>query len=454
MPAGPSPGKFAGAGKPCPATILCGPGNNGGDGFVVARHLADAGWPVRLALLGAVAELKGDAAGVAAQWQGPVEPLCPDAVRDAELVVDALFGAGFSRTLEGVVAETLAACQPRRCVAVDMPSGVSGDLASVDALSLKADLTVTFFRLKPGHLLLPNRRWCGDTVVADIGFPGAVLGDIAPAQWRNHPDLWRHLLAAPSLESHKYSRGQVLVRGGAMAGAGRLAARGAARAGAGMVTLAGPTDQDHWRWGLPDAVVARAIAPADFGDAVADRKVAAAVVGPGNGVDDACREAVLAALASAKPVVLDADALTVMAAQPTTLFSAIDGPCVLTPHAAEFGRLFGQAGRDKMAAVRAAAAQSGAVVMLKGGDTVIASPGGRVVLNANAPAWLATAGVGDVLAGIVGALLAQGMPAFEAACAGAWIHGAAAAEVGAYLIADDLPDAIPGVMANLSADYG
>ena len=440
--------------KPCGTVILCGPGNNGGDGFVVARHLAEAGWSVTLALLGAAADLKGDAARAAGLWAGLVGPLVPAAVQGADLVVDALFGAGFSRSLEGAVAETLAAARPRWCVAVDMPSGVSGDRASVDPVTLPADLTVTFFRLKPGHLLMPNRNYCGETVVADIGIPDGVLTDIAPMCWQNHPDLWRQSLPMPTLESHKYTRGHVLVRAGAMGGAARLTARGAARAGAGMVTLAGPANQDHWRMGLPDAIITRAIAPGSFGDAVADRKVAAAVVGPGNGADDGCRDAVLGALATGKPVVLDADALSVMADHPTTLFTAIDGPCVLTPHTGEFERVFGPVGPDKLTAVRGAAAQSGAVVMLKGGDTVVASPGGRAVINRNAPAWLATAGAGDVLAGVVGALLAQGMPAFEAACAATWLHGEGAAEVGACLIADDLPEAIGRVMANLAVTYG
>jgi hydroxyethylthiazole kinase-like uncharacterized protein yjeF len=359
--------------KPSPTTILCGPGNNGGDGFVVARHLVESGWPVRLGLLGDPTELKGDAAKAASQWNKQVEPLGPNVVLGAELIVDAIFGAGLSRALDGVVAETLAACQPRWCVAVDMPSGVSGNRSSVDPGTLQADLTVTFFRLKPGHLLLPNRQWCGETVVADIGISAEILKQIDPAQWRNHPDLWREMLPRPHLESHKYNRGHVLVRAGEMGGAARLATQGAARAGAGMVTLAGPANQDRWRTGLSDSVIARAVSPTDFRDVAADRKVAAVVVGPGNGVDEACREAVLAALATGKPVVLDADALTCMADRPATLFTAIDGPCVMTPHGGEFQRLFGGADGDKLAAVRAAAAASGAVVMLKGGDTVISA---------------------------------------------------------------------------------
>ncbi len=439
--------------KPCPAAILCGPGNNGGDGFVVARHLAGAGWPVRLALLGSISDLKGDAAWAAGEWTGPVETLGPAVVDGAELIVDALFGAGLSRPLDGAVAETLAACRPRWCVAVDVPSGVSGDVAAVDPAALKADLTVTFFRRKPGHLLVPNRLWCGETVVADIGIRNGVLADIAPTQWLNHPDLWAGRLPVPTLADHKYSRGHLLVRGGVMAGAGRLAAAAAARSGPGMVTLAAAAADDSSP-GTPNSVIHRKVPAAAFGEALADRKVAAAVLGPGNGVDEACRDATAAALASGKPVVLDADALTVMAQGPGNMFDAIQGPCVLTPHAGEFERLFGAVGEDKLTSVRAAAAQSGAVVVLKGGDTVIAAPDGEAVINGNAPAWLASAGAGDVLAGVTGALLAQGMTALDAACAGAWIHGEAANRAAEYLIADDLAAHIPDVMANLVATYG
>jgi NAD(P)H-hydrate epimerase len=374
--------------------------------------------------------------------------LDPSVVAGAALVVDALFGAGLSRELDGSVPATLAACAGRPVIAVDTPSGVSGDTAQVDPAAPQARLTVTFFRQKPGHLLVPNRIACGRTVVADIGIPEDVLDTIAPQQWCNDPDLWRHLLPAPSLADHKYSRGHVLVRGGAMSGAGRLAAHAAARAGAGMVTLLAPAGGGA----LPDAVIVRADDPDGFAAAISEKKVTAAVVGPGNGVDAACRDAVLAALATAKPTVLDADALTVMADETGTLFDAIRGPCVLTPHSGEFARVFGATGADKLTAVRTAAAESGAVVVLKGGDTLVAAPDGRVILNANAPAWLATAGAGDVLAGIIGALLAQGLPPFEAAAAAAWIHGRAAEQAGAYLIADDLPGQVGNIMVSLAGD--
>jgi NAD(P)H-hydrate epimerase len=435
--------------------VLCGPGNNGGDGFVAARLLAEAGWPVRIALMGERAALKGDAAVMAAKWDGPVEDLGPEAVGDAELVVDAIFGAGLTRDITGPVAETLNVVRDRKLpvAAVDLPSGVQGDSGAVLGTALAADVTVTFFRLKPGHLLLPGRLLAGRVRVVDIGIPEAVLEPISPRQWQNTPDLWLNVFPWPQLDAHKYTRGHAVVISGlpGMTGAARLAARAALRVGAGLVTVAGPPESLRINAAHLTAVMARSVTDRDdLLHFIGDKRRNAALLGPGNGVTDDTRMNVLATLSLRKSVVLDADALTVFADDPGALFTAIKGDCVLTPHDGEFARLFPDlAKRDKLTRAREAARRSGAVVVLKGPDTVIASPDGRAAINGNAPAELATAGTGDVLSGLMTGLLAQSMPAFEAACAAVWMHGDAAARFGPGLIAEDLSEIIPAVLKAL-----
>jgi ADP-dependent NAD(P)H-hydrate dehydratase / NAD(P)H-hydrate epimerase len=437
-----------------PTVVLCGPGNNGGDGFVAARYLCEAGWPVRVALLGERARLKGDAALNAERWGDAIEPLGPASLEGAALAVDALFGAGLARPLDGAARETVEALDRRRLpvVAVDIPSGVKGDTGEILGAAPQAALTVTFFRRKPGHLLLPGRLLCGETIVVDIGIAAEVLSEIAPRLFANDPSLWIAAYPWPSLLDHKYRRGHALVVGGArMTGAAKLAARGALRAGAGLVTVAGP----------PEAELAYGLAMAgllieSFGDldtfkaVLAGRRKNAYLLGPGNEATAATQARVLAALETARPCVLDADALSCFEGEPRVLLSAIKGPCVMTPHEGEFSRVFAVAG-DKLSRARAAAKASGAVILLKGGDTVIAAPDGRAIINDNAPPELATAGAGDVLGGFVLALLAQGMAPFEAAAAAAWLHGEAAASIGPGLIAEDLPDALPPVLRRLKA---
>jgi hydroxyethylthiazole kinase-like uncharacterized protein yjeF len=439
---------------PTPVAVLCGPGNNGGDGFVIARLLRREGWPVRLGLLGDPARLKGDAAAMAARWTGPVEPASPALLQGCGLIVDALFGAGLDRPLAGAAAETVeavnAACVP--VVAVDVPSGVEGSTGRVAGPAVRAVRTVTFFRKKPAHLLVPSKFLCGETVVAQIGIPADVLETIRPMQWENGAALWRGTFPLPRPEGHKYTRGHAVVVSGPLAngGAARLAARAALRVGAGLVTVACP----------PDAVAAHAaqlnavmLAPfADFADVLADRRRNAVLVGPGNGVGAHTRAAALAALRADRACVLDADALTVFGEAPEALFDAVAGPCVLTPHDGEFARLFPDlAGSDKLDRARRAAARAGAVVLLKGPDTVVAAPDGRAAINGGAPPTLATAGSGDVLAGLILGLLAQGMPPFEAACAGAWLHGRAAALFGPGLIAEDIAETLPAALRELAA---
>jgi ADP-dependent NAD(P)H-hydrate dehydratase / NAD(P)H-hydrate epimerase len=438
---------------PRPLAVLCGPGNNGGDGFVAARILAERGWPVRLALLGARAGLKGDAATAAARWTGPVEPLGLAALDGAALVVDALFGAGLSRAIDGIAAEVIAVLGERGLpvVAVDVPSGVDGGSGEIRGAAPKAALTVTFFRRKPGHLLLPGRLHCGETLVAQIGIPSAVLATVAPDTAGNHPGWWFDKFPRPGATGHKYSRGHALIAGGAvMTGAARLAARAAARAGAGLVTIAAPAPAfPIYAAALTGVIVAPVTGAGQFDGLLADRRRNAALIGPGAGTGPETRDKVLAILHAGKHAVIDADALTVFADKPADLFGAIRGPCVLTPHEGEFARLFA-ASHSKLERVRRAAKASGAVVLLKGADTVIAAPDGRAAINENAPPTLATAGSGDVLAGIATGLLAQNMPAFEAACAAAWLHGEAAARFGPGLVAEDLVDLLPPVLAELT----
>ncbi len=435
-----------------PVVVLCGPGNNGGDGFVAARHLRAAGWPVTLALLGAREALKGDAAHAAGQWTGAITPFTPDCLAGAGVVIDAIFGAGLSRPIDGEALVLIEAMTARRIpiCAVDTPSGLDGATGEVRGAAAPADLTVTFFRKKPGHLLYPGRGLCGDLVVADIGTPASVLTGVAPKAWENGPGLWLDAYPWPRPESHKYTRGEVLILGGeATTGASRMSAQAASRAGAGLVTLAAPAAV----WSVYAAALTNAIVRSVHGDGdwlalLADPRRNAIAIGPGAGVGASTRQYVLDALATRRAVVLDADALTSFAEAPEDLFRAIRGPCVLTPHGGEFMRLFPTAG-DKLKRTREAARLSGAVVLLKGADTVIAAPDGRAVINANAPPQLATGGSGDVLTGFVVALLAQGMAPFQAAAAAVWLHGAAASEFGLGLVADDLPQVLPRVIQKL-----
>ena len=434
-----------------PTIVLCGPGNNGGDGFVIARLLEGRGWPVRVALLGGRDRLTGDAAVNAGRWTGPVEPMSAGAVADAELVVDAIFGAGLMREIDGAARAAIEAVGERLCVAVDMPSGVDGNTGAILGAAPRAAITVTFFRRKPAHLLVPGRFSMGELHVADIGIPDTVLDEIRPAGFANEPDLWSGALRWPQPGDHKYSRGHAVVAGGGeMTGAARLAARAAMRIGAGMVSvLCPPAAWAVYAAGLVGPLAVPAGEPETFADYLADPRRRAALVGPGAGVTEDTRERALRALATGKPVVLDADALTVFAEDPDTLFAAIGGtPAILTPHEGEFARLFASEG-DKPSRARHAASRSGATVLLKGADTVIAAPDGRIAINANAPPDLATAGAGDVLAGLALGLLAQGLPPFEAASAAAWIHGEAATAFGPGLIAEDLPDLVPPVLRQL-----
>ena len=505
--------------------VLCGPGNNGGDGFVAARYLKERGFDVRVACLVPVGELKGDAGEMAGRWGGEVEPLpplenkrdappgrrkpadIPDILASAELVIDALFGAGLNRPLDGQAAELVLRLHfagpgknPQQVLAVDVPSGLSGDIGDLPGEKDKdlgahlrcvtADKTVTFFRKKPGHLLMPGRAYCGVVVLADIGIPMEVLDEIKPRFWVNEPAVWREVFPvldhAGWVPVHKYTRGHaVIVSGPAFqSGAARMSARAALRIGAGLVTVASPTSALPENAAHLTAIMLKPCPSARaLTEILEDQRKNAVVIGPGSGVGEDTRELVLAALNSGAACVLDADALTSFAqkddedtgavgfgftgaARPTsnhpeTLFSAIRSKggfpikVVLTPHEGEFKRLFPDLTGSKLERALAAAERSGAVIVLKGPDTVIAVPPENVhrnaaaAINANAPPYLATAGSGDVLAGFICGLLAQGMRAFDAACAAVWLHGECANTFGIGLIAEDLPEVLPGVLAKL-----
>jgi ADP-dependent NAD(P)H-hydrate dehydratase / NAD(P)H-hydrate epimerase len=437
--------------SPRPITVLCGPGNNGGDGFVVAVELKAAGWPVRVALPGSVEALSGDARHHALRWRGPVEAVGLAAIDGAELIVDALYGSGLNRALDADTAGLLAVTAQREIllIAIDVPSGVAGDTGeSLGAVA--AHCTVTFVRKKPGHLLYPGRGLCGDIVVAQIGTPATVLESIRVDTCENDPDLWCNDLPRAASTGNKFSRGHALLIGGyPMTGAARMAARAAARIGAGLTTIAVPAAAFPLYAAALTSIMVRSVAEAgDLERLLEDSRYTALLIGPGAGVDASTRESALALLRTGRPVLLDADAISVFAADPGALWAAIQGPCVITPHEGEFARIFELRG-DKLRRARAAAALSGAVIVLKGADTVIAAPDGRCIINSNASASLATAGSGDVLGGFILGLLAQGMDAFLAAAAAVWLHGAAGSSFGPGLLAEDLPDLLPAVLRRL-----
>ncbi len=444
--------------------VVAGPGNNGGDGFVAARHLAEAGHDARVALVGDRAPLKGDAARAAERWQGPTIAVSPELLAGGDLViVDALFGAGLDRPVDGLPRAVIEAMNAGSApvIAIDLPSGVNGTTGAVMGVAVNASHTVTFFRRKIGHVLLPGRDLSASVEVADIGIPDRVLESVKPTTFLNEPSLWGQTFPVPKTQDHKYTRGHaVVVSGGpSTTGAARLAARGALRAGAGLVTLATPREALAINAAASLAVMVRPVDDAaELHEFLADQRHNVVALGPGGGVGPAMREKVLAGLASLAAVVLDADALTSFADDPTALFSVIrkrrGDSVVLTPHEGEFSILFKSIDENpqfssKLEKTRAAAEKSGAVVLLKGSDTVVATPDGRASIAANAPAYLATAGAGDVLAGMIAGLLAQHMPAFAAASAAVWLHGEAANAFGPGLIAEDVPEMLPGVYARL-----
>jgi ADP-dependent NAD(P)H-hydrate dehydratase / NAD(P)H-hydrate epimerase len=451
-----------------PVVVVAGRGNNGGDGFVAAAELAARGREVSVILLCERDSLQGDAASAARGWKYPVLPFNPQAIGRPALIIDALFGAGLNRPVKGEPHDMIEAINANGApvLSVDLSSGINGDTGAVMGVAVRATETVTFFRRKPGHLLLPGRIYCGRVRLGDIGIDPRVLDEIRPRTFENIPQFWRNLFPVPGIDGHKYARGHAVVVSGDLAatGAARMAARGALRAGAGLVTVVSPRDALAVNATALTAVMVRPIDTAvEFAELLTDKRLNTGVIGPGAGVGDRTRDFVVTALSAKRNLVLDADALTSFADAPDHLFEAIkashDPQVVLTPHEGEFPRLFSDIsnkhpGRSKLERVRAAAERSGAVVLLKGPDTVVVSPDGRATIASNAPPWLATAGAGDVLAGMIAGMLAQDVAAFEAASIAVWMHGEAAREAGPGLIAEDLPEVLPAVFRHLYDEFG
>ncbi|CAH1672512.1 MULTISPECIES: NAD(P)H-hydrate dehydratase [unclassified Chelatococcus] len=446
--------------------VVCGPGNNGGDGFVAARILAEEGYRVSLHLLGSRSALSGDAAWAAGTWSGEVSPLAAMDLAGAALVIDALFGTGLSRDLDGESAIAIRAINASkvRVVSADIPSGIDGDTGAVRGVAVMAHETVTFARRKPGHLLLPGRLHCGSVTVADIGISDGTIAALASPYAANAPGLWLPAYHRPEAAGHKYGRGHAIVVSGGIAttGAARLAARAALRVGAGLVTVASPPAALAVNAAHLTAIMVRPVeGPSGLETLLSDERLNALAIGPGAGVGEDTRGLVRVAAEAGRALVIDADGLTSFAvdgsaglAALASLIHAKAKPTVLTPHDGEFSRLFKDVREiseapSKLQRAVAAARHTGAVIVLKGADTVIASPDGRAVINDNGTPWLATAGTGDVLTGFITGLLAQGMPGREAAAAGVWLHGAAARAFGPGLIAEDLPEILPTVLKRL-----
>ncbi len=436
------------------AVILCGPGNNGGDGYAVARLLSERSVPVVLYKNG-VPKLGSDAAKAASLWSGTSLPLAQLSLVAGDVVVDALYGAGFKGKLEGFDADAARLTRESGVpvVAVDLPSGLSGVSGAAGGEAFRANHTVTFFRKKPGHLLQPGRELCGTLHVADIGISGRVLCSIKPTLFENGPCMYARALPRPSVTTHKYARGAVGVFSGEAhaTGAARLCAASTARAGAGAVTLLGPDQALTSMAAQVTSVMLRKVETLEDVESVAaDQKLRTLVIGPGFGRYRFLHEAVLAILTAefTRPLVLDADVFSAFAFEGDALFKAIKSSLatvVMTPHEGEFARLFPDLSKDdlpKHERAREASLRAGAVIILKGSDSVIAAPDRRAAINSNGGPELATAGSGDVLAGFVGGLMAQGMPAFEAACAAVHLHAAAGARLGPGLVAETLAEEI------------
>ena len=439
--------------------VLCGPGNNGGDGFVCARYLRERGYHVRLALLGRQEDLKRDPKEMARRWDEAIEPMTPQSLEGAQIVVDAIYGTGLRDNVAGIVAEMIEAVAGRSLpvISVDVPSGINATSGAVKGVAFKAATTVTFFRRKTGHVLLPGRLYCGDVRAVDIGIPAAVLGEVAPRTFANDPEFWLRYFPKLRIDGHKYDRGHAVVVSGPMesTGAGRLAARTALRAGAGLVTVATSKSAFYINAAQLTAVMVAAYeGPSGLSAVLSDPRITAVLIGPGAGRDPEVMGLVGSVMASDAVAVLDAEGITAFQGAPVELFRLIKSrpaPTIMTPHEGEFKKVFPELANEpsKLERARRAAEMSGAVVILKGADTVVAAPDGLSSISENAPAWLATAGSGDVLAGLATGLCAQGMAAFDAAAAAVWMHGELAVIFGPGLIADDMPDLLPGVLQRL-----
>ena len=433
--------------------VLCGPGNNGGDGYVAARALAASGCKVDVFHLGEPGQMKGDARTARALCSLPSAPLVDYVPRPGDLVIDALFGAGLARAVPAQVIAVIAAVRAAGVpvLAVDLPSGLCGERGIPLGAAFAATRTVTFMTRKPGHVLLPGRSLCGALEVFDIGIPHRLVEKAWDGKpWVNDPGRWVAVMPREGADSHKFKRGHLVVFSGSAThtGAARLAAQAGFRAGAGLVTVAAPCDALAVNATSLTAVMLREIEDGEqLAEWLEDTRLSTFVLGPAFGIGEKARDFVK--LLAQRSLVLDADGISAFRDDPTQLFSLFAGGetrLVLTPHEGEFARLFPDIAADetlgKVAKARGAAARAHGVVIYKGADTVIAAPDGRAAINTTAPPWLATAGSGDVLAGITGGLLAQGVPAFEAACAAVFLHGETADLLGRGMTAEDLADSV------------
>lgn len=439
--------------------VLCGPGRNGGDGFVAARRLRERGYHIRLALLGEKEKLPSESREMAKRWDETIEPMTPDCLDGAQLIVDAIFGSGLKDEVRDMPAQMIEDVTRRNLpvVAVDMPTGVDATSGQILGTAFKAVSTVSFYRRKTGQVLYPGRIYCGDVTTVDIGIPASVMKEVGPRAFSDQPDLWLKYYPRLKLVGHKYDRGHAVIVSGEMerTGAARLGARAALRMGAGVVTLASSKSAFYINAAQLTSIMVDAFDdPAGLGDLLSDERTTAVLIGPGAGISEETQHNVAAVLGSACAAVIDADGLTAFEEDPSALFDQIkyrEPPVILTPHEGEFTRVFPDLMEEpsKLERARAAAETSGAVIVLKGPDTIIAAPNGVAGLIENAPPWLATAGTGDVLAGIITGLLAQGMDALDAAMAGVWIHGETAREIGPGMISEDMADLLPKIVRRL-----
>tara|TARA_B100001105_G_scaffold252249_1_gene243430 strand:+ start:1905 stop:3404 length:1500 start_codon:yes stop_codon:yes gene_type:complete len=441
--------------------ILCGRGNNGGDGFVVARLLSARGWPVQVGILKSLKKMKDDALRASEEWEGVTFelslPQLKKRINGCSVVVDALFGIGLNRPVKENIKGLINAINKSEipCVSIDIPSGIDADSGKILGTAIKANETISFFRPKLGHILFPGREYSGNLIISDIGIPDSVIQKIKPTIFLNSPKLWNKKFPWPSYQDHKYSRGHALVMGGEeMTGAARLAARACLRIGSGLVTIAANKSSSKiYKMEMPEILSVTVDSLHDLKKIISDKRKNVFLVGPGIGVSRLSSKKVLLLLSKKRPCVLDADAISAFKDSPKKLFKSVFPRCVLTPHEGEFARLFPKIAKrkniNKVAKCVLAAFDANGVVLLKGSDTVISRPDGLSVVNCNAPPTLATAGSGDVLAGIITGLIAQGMNSFDASVSGAWIHGEAAKLFGPGLVADDLPNLIPLVLKKI-----
>jgi len=443
------------------ALILCGRGNNGGDGFVVARLLSARGWPTQVGVLRSLKGIKNDALRASKEWKGTTFELSltqlKKRIRGCSVVVDALFGIGLNRPVKENIKGLINVVNKSKipCISIDIPSGIDADSGKMLGTAIRADATVSFFRPKLGHFLFPGREYTGNLTIADIGIPDSAIQKIKPTIFLNGPELWGKKFPWPSYRDHKYSRGHALIVGGEeMTGAARLAARACLRTGSGLVTIvANRSSSRIYKMEMPEILSVVADHVNDLKKVISDRRKNVFLIGPGIGVSGSTLKKVLLLLSKKRPCILDADAISAFSRSPTKLFKSVFPRCVLTPHEGEFARLFPKIAKrkniNKVTKCILASSDANGIVLLKGPDTVISRPDGLSVVNCNAPPTLATAGSGDVLAGIITGLIAQGMDSFNASVAGAWIHGEAANLFGPGLVADDLPNLIPQVLRGI-----